>query len=508
MAAEMKSLSTATAPSPDGSDSNRAPVFPPKRRALGAEPRIRGPVLPPTGCDQTTDSTRIANYMQTSWKIDSWKSRTANQQPQYEDTQELNEVLAALRRLPPLVTSWEVDRLRDQLAQAQTGNAWLLQGGDCAESFADCQADSIASKLKVLLQMSLVLIFGSRQRIVRLGRIAGQYAKPRSSDTENRNGRSLPSYRGDLINRAPFSTDHRRSDPQLLLRGYERAALTLNFIRALSEGGFADLHHPENWNLDFVADSPECERYQRLVNSLGDALCFIDTISSNPIAELGRVDFFTSHEALHLPYEQALTRESVRGTGWYNLGTHFPWIGERTRAISGAHVELLRGVRNPIGIKVGPKANPQEVVDLVRLLNPGNEPGRITLIHRLGSVQAQHVLPTLVESVIRSDAKVLWVCDPMHGNTVATSSGHKTRKFDDVLSELKTAFAIHRDCDSRLGGVHLELTGENVTECLGGSGGLTEDDLHTAYNTTCDPRLNYEQAMEIAFSIASEISQP
>ncbi len=441
-----------------------------------------------------------------TWTIDSWKAKPAAQQPTYDDAAELEKVLQALGQLPPLVTSWEVDRLRDQLAQAQAGEAWLLQGGDCAESFADCQADSIASKLKVLLQMSLVLIFGSGQKIVRLGRIAGQYAKPRSQNTESQSGQTLPSYRGDLINQAPFSLAHRRNDPQLLLRGYERSALTLNFIRALSEGGFADLHHPENWDLDFVAESPEYERYHRLVDALGSALRFVDAISENPMPELRRVDFFTSHEALHLPYEAALTRESVRGTGWYNLGTHLPWIGERTRAISGAHVELLRGVRNPIGIKVGPAADAQEIADLVQLVNPENEPGRITLIHRLGHDRVEQLLSQLIEVVRARGLKVLWVCDPMHGNTVAASSGHKTRKFEDVLGELQAAFTVHRGCESRLGGVHLELTGENVTECLGGSRGLTESDLATAYNTNCDPRLNYEQAMEIAFSIADEIS--
>ena len=443
--------------------------------------------------------------MRNPWTPESWKSYTANQQPEYENPQELTEVLAILRRLPPLVTSWEIDRLREQITSAQAGESWVLQGGDCAESFDDCQSEAIASKLKVLLQMSLVLIFRSRQKIVRIGRIAGQYAKPRSSSSESRDGQTLPSYRGDLINRAPFSRDHRRNDPQLLLRGYERAAVTLNFIRALSEGGFADLHHPENWNLNFVADSPECEQYQRLVRSLGDALCFIESIAPGPLADLRRVDFYTSHEALHLHYEQSLTRKSVRGTGWYNFGTHFPWIGERTRAISGAHIELLRGIRNPLGIKVGPAANPAEIVDLVRLLNPENEPGRVSLIHRVGSQQVSQLLPSLVEEVCRSQVRVLWICDPMHGNTVSTTSGHKTRRFDDVLTELRTSFSVHRDAGSRLGGVHLELTGENVTECLGGAGGLTEDDLHTAYNTTCDPRLNYEQAMEIAFSIADEI---
>lgn len=445
--------------------------------------------------------------MSAHWSPQSWKSREALQQPEYDSPEELRQVLEALRRLPPLVTSWEVDRLQTQLSQIHTGQGWILQGGDCAESFADCQAESIASKLKVLLQMSLVLIFGSGQRILRIGRIAGQYAKPRSSDVEVRAHQSLPSYRGDLINRADFSPEHRRADPNLLLRGYERSALTLNFIRALSEGGFADLHHPENWKLNFVSDGPGFKRYQELVKSLGDALKFIDVIAASPIAELGRVDFFTSHEALHLDYESALTRESVRGCGWYNLGTHFPWIGERTRSLTGAHVDYLRGVRNPLGVKVGPKASADEICDLARWLNPDNQPGRLTLIHRMGHQQIDKSLPELIEKVQRTGCQVLWVCDPMHGNTVSVQSGQKTRRFDDIVSELRSAFAIHRSLGSRLAGTHLELTGEDVTECLGGASGLSEADLNIAYNSTCDPRLNYQQAMEIAFAIAHEIAQ-
>ncbi|MFN3191926.1 MAG: class II 3-deoxy-7-phosphoheptulonate synthase [Aureliella sp.] len=441
------------------------------------------------------------------WNVEDWKSRPAKQQPQYDDPAELDRIVQQLGSLPPLVTSWEVDRLKAQIAEAQDGQAWLLQGGDCAESFADCHAESIASKLKVLLQMSLVLIFGSGRKIIRLGRIAGQYAKPRSSNTETQNGVTLPSYRGDLINEPGFSPEQRRNNPHLLLRGYERSALTLNFIRALSEGGFADLHHPENWNLDFVAEGHRNESYQKLVHSLSDALRFIDAISDTPMPEMGRVDFFTSHEALHLPYESALTRESVRGNGYYNLGTHLPWIGERTRDLDGAHVRLLQGINNPIGVKIGPTAEPEQVLELTRLLNPENEPGRVTLIHRLGKETVQERLPMIVEAFKRESLRVLWVCDPMHGNTISAGSGKKTRRFDDVLGELQTAFAVHRECGSQLGGVHLELTGENVTECIGGSRGLTEDDLHTAYNTTCDPRLNYEQAMEIAFSIASEIKK-
>lgn len=443
-----------------------------------------------------------------NWTPDSWRSKPASQQPKYEDTTELEHVLAHLSRLPPLVTSWEVVKLRERLATAQAGQAWVLQGGDCAESFSDCEAEAIASKLKLLLQMSLVLIFGSRQPVIRIGRIAGQYAKPRSSDTETKNNLTLPSYRGDLINHSEFTPEARRNDPQQLLRGYERAALTLNFIRALSEGGFADLHHPENWKLTFVSQRTEHQRYRDLCNSIGHALEFFDAILSQPVPDLQRVDFYTSHEALHLNYEHALTRKSVRDGLWYNMGTHLPWIGERTRSLDQAHIELLRGIENPIGVKVGPTATPEQVIELVRILNPENQSGRITLIHRIGSAKVDQLLPSLVEGVLKTGLNVLWICDPMHGNTVSAQTGHKTRRFDDVLAELRSAFAVHRSVGSRLGGVHLELTGENVTECVGGASGLSESDLHTAYNTTCDPRLNYEQSLEIAFAIADEIRRP
>lgn len=441
------------------------------------------------------------------WTPDSWRTKTAKQQPSYENTDELSAVLEQLRRLPPLVTSWEIVKLRDQLAKAQEGHCWLLQGGDCAESFADCEAEAIASKLKVLLQMSLVLTFGSRQSVIRLGRIAGQYAKPRSSDTETRSSNTLPSYRGDLINRSEFTATARRNDPQQLLRGYERSALTLNFVRALSEGGFADLHHPEYWKLNFVSQSSEHSRYRELRDSLGNALEFLETITRQPFHELRRVDFFISHEALHLDYERAMMRPSVRDGSWYNMSTHMPWIGERTRSIDEAHLEMFRGVQNPLGIKIGPTISPDQVVDLLRLVNPENQPGRITLIHRMGKEKVTAVLPAIVEAVQREQLRVLWVCDPMHGNTVSVSTGQKTRIFDDILAELKGAFAVHRSLGSRQGGVHLELTGENVTECLGGASGLSESDLHTAYNTICDPRLNYDQAMEIAFALSDELKR-
>ena len=410
--------------------------------------------------------------------------------------------------MPPLVTSWEVDHLHDGIADAQKGNAWLLQGGDCAETFDQCQTEPIASKLKLLLQMSLAIVFGSRKRILRVGRMAGQYAKPRSSDTETQNGVTLPCYRGDLVNQFEFTENARKANPELLLRGYERSALTLNFVRALSEGGFADLHYPENWNLLFVdeAKGEVAARYRELVKSLGDAIRFVETILQEPTAELKRVDFFTSHEALHLDYETALTRPSVRGIGYYNLGTHLPWIGERTRMIAGAHVEYFRGIRNPVAVKIGPSMHVDELLELIDRLNPDNKPGRLTLIHRMGRNKVEAALPPMIEAVQRANRLVLWVCDPMHGNTVSTAHGRKTRRFDDIVDELRLSFAIHRACGSMLGGAHLELTGENVTECIGGSRGLTESDLGVAYQTQLDPRLNFEQALEIAFEISSQLS--
>ena len=448
--------------------------------------------------------------MNPSWTPDSWKQFPAAQQPNYPDPNELHKAVEELQKLPPLVTSWEVDHLKDRLAAAQRGEAWMLQGGDCAESFEQCQTEQIASKLKLLLQMSLVIVFASRKQIIRVGRIAGQYAKPRSSDTETVDGLTLPCYRGDIVNGYPFEPQSRRPDPIRLIRGYERSAATLNFIRALSEGGFADLHHPENWNLLFVNEvkGDVAKRYRELVDSLGSALRFMESIlGGRTVNELKRVDFFTSHEALLLPYEAALTRASVRGVGHYNMGTHMPWIGERTRLLTGAHIEYFRGIRNPIGLKIGPSASPEEVVDLVKHLNPDNEPGRLTLIHRMGRQKIESKLPLIIEAVRKAQCLVLWVCDPMHGNTIGTQHGRKTRRFDDIVDELRLSFGIHHACGSSLGGAHLELTGENVTECVGGSRGLTESDLGEAYQTHVDPRLNYEQALEIAFEIAGKLQE-
>ena len=442
--------------------------------------------------------------MTTTWTPDSWQKRPAQQQPTYDNPAELAEALKTLSQLPPLVTAWEVDRLRGQLAAAADGNAFVLQGGDCSESFDDCNSGTILRKLKVLIQMSLVLICGSKKRIVRVGRIAGQYAKPRSADMEKRGDIELPSYRGDIVNRSGFTPAERRPDPQLMLRAYERSSLTINYIRALSEGGFADLHHPENWDLEFVRNTPGSRRYQQLLESLSDSIRFMEAVSAGELTQLTRVDFFTSHEGLLLLFEQALTRME-RQRGWYNLGTHMAWIGDRTRAVDGAHIEYFRGIRNPIGLKVGNSMAPDELIDVIKILNPDNEPGRLTLIHRFGAEKIRAKLPALAEAVLRSGCKVLWSCDPMHGNGQTARNGIKTRSFDDIMSEIITAFRIHKEVDSRLSGIHLELTGEDVTECIGGPGNLSESDLTRDYRSQVDPRLNYEQAMEIAFLIAEQM---
>ena len=438
------------------------------------------------------------------WTPSSWNNKTAAQQPQYNNRGLLNAVISELSERPPLVTSWEIERLKSQLALAANGKAFLLQGGDCSESFQACRADPIAKKLKVLLQMSLVLVYGMNKPVIRVGRIAGQYAKPRSSDTETRDGVTLPSYRGDCVNRIPFTAEDRENRPELLLEAYSRSAQTLNYLRALAEGGFADIHHPENWELDFVTQSKKSQQYHQIVGGISDSLRFIETIGGVTNGNLSRVDFYTSHEALLLPYEQSLTRQSISGSGWYNLGTHYPWIGDRTRANNGAHIEYFRGIENPIGLKVGPTASANELIDLIETLNPDRQPGRLTLICRFGAQKIQACLPPLIEAVQKVKYPVLWSVDPMHGNTITTDNGVKTRDFDQILSEVRDSFLIHQQHDTVVGGIHLELTGNDVTECIGGTGGLQSTDLDRAYESKVDPRLNYEQAMEIAFLIAGQ----
>jgi 3-deoxy-7-phosphoheptulonate synthase len=426
----------------------------------------------------------------------------ASQQPVYKDSAKLQQVLEQLSDLPPLVTSWEIEALRGHIAKAQQGEAFVLQGGDCAETFADCRSDKIAQKLKILLQMSLVLLYGLQKPVIRIGRMAGQYAKPRSADSETREGVSLPSFRGDLVNRGDFTEADREPDPELMLRGYERAALTLNFVRSLIDGGFADLHHPENWDLDWVQHSPLADEYHQITQAIANSLDFFEVVSGGQVHATRRVEFYTSHEGLQLPYEEAQTRFLEHRNAWYNLSTHFPWIGMRTAQLDDAHVEYFRGIRNPMGIKLGPGITADWLLGLLERLNPKNEPGRMTLIHRFGAGKVETGLPELIRTVQKAGARVLWMCDPMHGNTESASNGRKTRRFDNILSELETAFRIHKDMGTYLGGVHFEMTGENVTECTGGARGLTDADLDRAYHTQVDPRLNYEQAMEMAMRIA------
>jgi 3-deoxy-7-phosphoheptulonate synthase len=439
------------------------------------------------------------------WHPASWQTREAAQQPTYPDPVKLEQAVSRLSRLPPIVTSWEVEVLKDKLAAAQRGEAFLLQGGDCAENLDDCTSDDIVQKLKILLQMSLVMLVGLRKPIIRVGRMAGQYAKPRSADLETRNGESLPSYRGDLINRSPFTAADRVPDPELMLRAYERAALTLNFVRSLVDGGFADLHHPENWDLNFVGESAQAAEYHKLVKAVSDSLEFFEAITGEPLHRTHRVELYASHEGLHLPYEQAQTRFLPRRQRWYNLTTHFPWIGMRTADLRGAHVEYFRGIANPIAVKIGTGTTDDHLQGLIHVLNPNNEPGRLTFITRFGAKHIATHLPRAIRTVRQTGSRVLWVCDPMHGNTESTAEGIKTRRFDNILAELRAAFRIHEEMGSILGGVHLEVTGENVTECVGGARGLKESDLARAYKSQVDPRLNYEQAMEIAMLFAGKV---
>jgi 3-deoxy-7-phosphoheptulonate synthase len=436
------------------------------------------------------------------WMPNTWQDYRYEQAAIYPDPLELERVLRQLAELPPLVTPGEIKHLKQSIAQAGCGEAFILQGGDCAESFNDCRPDVITNKLKILLQMSLVLLHGMHKPIIRIGRIAGQYAKPRSSDDETIDGVTLPSYRGDLINLPEFKKEARIPNPKRLLQGYSCAAITLNYIRALLDGGFADLHQPQQWNLDFVKHSDQGNEYQAIVASLSDSLDFLKAIDGLKNSKLSKVDFFTSHEALHLHYEEALTRH--QDGAWYDLSTHLPWIGMRTAKEGSAHLEFLRGIQNPVGIKVGPNTNPDALIDMLNIINPQQEKGRVLLITRLGAQAIAKCLPPLIEKLQESSLPVTWSCDPMHGNTETTAEGIKTRHFDNILSELQQAFKIHHSMGSYLGGVHFELTGDNVTECIGGARGLTAGDLKDAYRSLVDPRLNYEQSLEMAIQLSRE----
>jgi 3-deoxy-7-phosphoheptulonate synthase len=450
-----------------------------------------------------TSPERIASLSAATpeWSPSSWQRCPHTQQPVYADGADLSRALAQLSELPPLVTSWEILSLKRLLSEAAAGQRFLLQGGDCAESFDDCTSPLISNRLKVMLQMSLVLVHGLKLPVVRVGRFAGQYAKPRSADTETRDGVTLPSYRGDLVNAAAFTAEARRADPQRLIRGHARSAMTMNFVRALIDGGFADLHHPEYWDLGWVRHSPLQDEYRAMVEAIGNSLRFMETLAGESIGSFQRVDFYTSHEALVLHYEEALTRAVPRQPGWFNLSTHCPWIGMRTAALDGAHVEYFRGIRNPIAVKIGPSTTPEQLQRLVDVLDPERDPGRLTLIHRMGAATIESALPPLLAAIRTSGREPLWVCDPMHGNIETLGNGVKTRRFANIRSELERAFDVHAAAGTRLGGVHLELTGENVTECLGGARDLTELDLARAYKSQVDPRLNYEQSLELAMLI-------
>lgn len=435
------------------------------------------------------------------WALNSWQQFSYEQAANYPDQDQLERVVEQLSQLPPLVTSGEVKNLKRAIAKAGRGEAFILQGGDCAESFNDCRSDIISNKLKILLQMSLIMLHGMRKPIIRIGRIAGQYAKPRSSDFETIDGITLPSYRGDLVNSQQFDAVSRLPNPKLMLQGYSCAAMTLNFVRALLDGGFADLSYPQRWDLRFVEHSPQADEYHAIVNSLTESLEFMEAIDGFRSSNLSKVDFYTSHEALHLHYEQALTRHLHDGL-WYDLSAHLPWIGMRTAKLGSAHLEFLRGVQNPVGIKVGPGATKEWLKEIIRIINPEHQEGRLLLITRLGAKQIAKLLPPLIEAVRETKSPVTWSCDPMHGNTETTADGIKTRHFDNISSELQQALKIHQDMSSYLGGVHFELTGDNVTECIGGARGLNEEDLKRAYRSLVDPRLNYEQSLEMAIQLS------
>ncbi len=456
----------------------------------------------------------IAEPFLVSWSPESWKSKHAAQAVSYADPRALEAAVDKLRSLPPLVTSWEVEALKKQLAEAQEGRRLVLQGGDCAETLAECRPEVISNKLKILLQMSLVLVHGSMRPVVRIGRFAGQYAKPRSSAMETRVNElgehiALPSYYGDLVNRVDFAPHARVADPRLLVEAYQHSALTLNFIRSLSAGGFADLHHPEQWDLSFFEEADLHEdlraEYQRTSHQLAEALRFMEALGETTVDELTRVTFYTSHEGLNLHYESAQTRTVPRRAGWWDLTAHMPWIGERTRQLAGAHVEFFRGVENPVGVKIGPSTDADELLCLVEALNPKDEPGKLVLITRMGAGRVADRLPPLLSALKRSGRRVLWICDPMHGNTHTTEGGIKTRAFADILREVETCMDVHLAEGTVFGGVHFELTGEDVTECIGGAAGITEADLATNYASACDPRLNYRQALEMAFRITKRL---
>ncbi len=442
-----------------------------------------------------------------TWTPTSWRGLPISQAPDYPDPAALDAVEATLGRYPPLVFAGEARRLGEALAEVAEGRAFLLQGGDCAESFAEFHANNIRDTFKVLLQMAVVLTFAGGCPVVKVGRMAGQFAKPRSTPTESQGGVELPSYRGDIVNALEFDAAARRPDPGRLLQAYNQSAATLNLLRAFAQGGFADLHKVHRWNLDFVTDSPAGGRYRELAGRIEDALDFMAAcgLTADVVPRIGETEFYTSHEALLLPYEQALTRQDSLTGDWYDCSAHLLWIGDRTRQPDGAHVEFLRGVNNPIGLKCGPSLEPDQLLRLIEVLNPENRPGRLLLVVRMGADLVERHLPALLRAVTAEGRAVVWACDPMHGNTVKASSGYKTRAFDRILTEVRRFFGVHQAEGTHAGGVHIEMTGQDVTECIGGAQEISEARLADRYHTHCDPRLNASQALELAFLVAEAL---
>lgn len=442
-----------------------------------------------------------------NWSPDSWRTKPGLQMPTYEDAAALSQTEKTLQSYPPLVFAGEARALKSQLAEVAEGRAFLLQGGDCAESFAEFHPDKIRDTFRVMLQMAVVLTWGAKVPVVKVGRMAGQFAKPRSADTETIDGVEMPSYRGDIVNGIEFEAAARKPDPARQIQAYSQAASTLNLLRAFATGGYADLHEVHRWNLDFVGDGQGRDRYADIADQISEALDFMNAcgVNSNSAHSLSTVDFYTSHEALLLGYEQALTRTDSTSGDPYDTSAHMLWIGDRTRQPDHAHVEFLRGVENPLGLKCGPSISSDGLLELIDTLNPDNEAGRLTLICRFGAEKAGDHLPDLIRAVEREGKKVVWSCDPMHGNTVKSTSGYKTRPFELVLREVQDFFAIHRAEGTYAGGVHFEMTGQNVTECTGGAQAISDEDLSDRYHTHCDPRLNASQALELAFLIAEGI---
>jgi len=436
--------------------------------------------------------------------LEYWRTLPIKQQPQWADQEAAAAASAEIAGLPPLVFAGEVDQLRTRLARAASGEAFLLQGGDCAETFAGATADAIRNRVKTVLQMAVVLTYGASVPVIKMGRMAGQFAKPRSSDTETRNGVTLPAYRGDIVNGYDFTPESRKADPRRLVQGYHTAASTLNLIRAFTQGGFADLRQVHSWNRGFAAN-PANQRYEGLAREIDRAIRFMEAAGAD-FDELTRVEFYSSHEALLMDYERPMTRIDSRTGTPYNTSAHFVWIGERTRELDGAHVDFLSRVRNPIGVKLGPSTSRDDMLRLIDKLDPEREPGRLTFITRMGAGKIRDALPPLLEAIKRSDAKPLWVTDPMHGNGLTTPNGYKTRRFDDIVDEVKGFFEAHRAAGTNPGGIHVELTGDDVTECLGGSEHIDEATLATRYESLCDPRLNHQQSLELAFLVAEELS--